>query len=65
MANLTSKGLPRSIPDVYERLEALESGSGISIAPVTTPDGSDAGTTQTLANALKAKVNEIIAAING
>lgn len=33
------------------------------IALVTTPNGSDAATTQTLANALKVKVNEIITAL--
>lgn len=34
-----------------------------ALTAVTTPDGSDAGTTQTLANALKVKVNAIIAAL--
>lgn len=34
-----------------------------ALTAVTTPDGSDAGTTQTLANALKVKVNQIIAAL--
>lgn len=34
-----------------------------ALTAVTTPDGSDATTTQTLANALKVKVNQIIAAL--
>ncbi len=35
-----------------------------NVAAVATANGSDAGTTQTLANALKTKVNELITAIN-
>lgn len=38
-------------------------GDVAGIALVTTPDGSDAATTQTLANALKAKLNELITAL--
>lgn len=38
-------------------------GQAAHVADVTTPDGSDAGTTQTLANALKVKVNAILAAL--
>jgi hypothetical protein len=34
-----------------------------ALTTVTTPDGSDPATTQTLANALKVKVNAIIAAL--
>ena len=34
-----------------------------ALTTVTTPDGTDAATTQTLANALKVKVNAIIAAL--
>ena len=34
-----------------------------NVTNVTTPDGSDAGTTQTLANANKAKINQILAAL--
>lgn len=34
-----------------------------NIAAITTADGSDAGTTQTLANATKAKVNAILVAL--
>lgn len=33
------------------------------IAPITTPDASDPTTTQALANANKAKINEILAAL--
>lgn len=33
------------------------------IAQVATPDGSDAGTTQTLANALKVKINALLTAL--
>lgn len=40
------------------------SGALSGVALVTTPDGSDAATTQTLANALKVKINEIINALN-
>lgn len=38
---------------------------GGNIAAVATADGSDAGTTQTLANALKAALNALIAQLNG
>lgn len=34
-----------------------------SVAAVATPDGTDAATTQTLANALKAKINELLTAL--
>lgn len=34
-----------------------------ALTAVTTPDGTDAATTQALANALKVKVNQIIAAL--
>lgn len=34
-----------------------------ALTNVTTPDGTDAATTQALANALKVKVNQIIAAL--
>ena len=34
-----------------------------ALTAVTTPDGSDATTTQNLANALKAKLNAVIAAL--
>ena len=43
--------------------------NGVSLTPaahvaaVTAPDGSDAGTTQTLANALKVTVNDLIASL--
>lgn len=38
--------------------------SGIAgLTAIATADGSDAGTTQTLANACKAKINAIIAAL--
>lgn len=33
------------------------------LTPLTTPDATDAATTQALANACKAKINEIIAAL--
>ena len=39
------------------------STSVASITAVTTANGSDAGTTQTLANDLKAKLNQLIAAL--
>lgn len=35
------------------------------IDDIATPDGSDAATTQTLANACKAKINEILAVLRG
>lgn len=34
-----------------------------ALTTITTPDGSDPATTQTLANACKAKINQIIAAL--
>lgn len=60
---LKSKGFPRSLHDLYSRLGVVESKTA-AITAVTTPDGSDAGTTQTLANALKVKLNALIAALN-
>jgi hypothetical protein len=46
------------------KLKFGQSATGIAAltsATVTTPNGSDAGTTQTLANALKAEINKVIA----
>lgn len=60
---LLNKGLRRSLKGLYDDVEALGERTA-AITPVTTPDGSDAGTTQTLANALKAKLNQLIAALN-
>lgn len=37
----------------------------VALTAITTPDGTDAATTQTLANANKAKINQIIAALKG
>lgn len=39
------------------------SGQSVAVADIATADGSDAGTTQTLANATKVKVNAILAAL--
>lgn len=45
-------------------MAAAETGTiGAAVADVATADGSDAGTTQTLANALKVKVNAILASL--
>lgn len=60
---LKSKGFPRSLHDLYDRLGVVE-GKTNAITAVTTPDGSDPATTQTLANALKVKLNALIAALN-
>lgn len=60
---LRNKGFPRSLAGLYDRVGLLE-GKTDAITAVTTPDGSDAGTTQTLANALKVKLNALIAALN-
>lgn len=60
---LANKGLPRSTADIRRQLAEID-GKTLAITPVTTPDGSDAATTQTLANALKVKINQLIAALN-
>lgn len=59
---LKSKGLPRSIPDVYERLEALEAAVG---APYTDAKARDAIKTKTQINALSAASTaaDIVAAL--
>lgn len=44
-------------------IDAGQAAAITALTAVTTPDGSDPATTQTLANALKVKVNEIIAAL--
>jgi len=65
---MAGHGLPRSIPDVYRRLQALEANGGGAIQDVeaiATADASDATTTQALANECKAKINEILAALKG
>lgn len=41
MAKLPSKGMPRSLKDLYARVEALEAASG---GPITINDISDATT---------------------
>lgn len=52
--------------DADSLIAAIESGSNpqaAAVADVTTPNGSDAATTQTLANANKAKINELLASL--
>ena len=44
-------------------LEHVSGTMAANVADIATADGSDAGTTQTLANDTKAKVNEILAAL--
>lgn len=58
------KGLEIIADEFTGNLNGTVSGALSGVALVTTPDGSDAATTQTLANALKAKINEIINALN-
>lgn len=58
------KGLEIIADEFTGSLNGTVSGALSGVALVTTPDGSDAGTTQTLANDLKAKINEIINALN-
>lgn len=50
--------------DEYVKVLLLDAGPEVAnIAAIATADGSDAGTTQTLANANKAKINAILAAL--
>ena len=58
------KGLEIIADEFTGNLNGTVSGALSDVALVTTPDGSDAATTQTLANALKAKINEIINSLN-
>lgn len=58
------KGLEIIADEFTGAFNGTVSGALSGVALVTTPDGSDAATTQTLANALKAKINEIINALN-
>lgn len=52
------------VPTTTEVANALKTKTQIAaLAAITTPDGSDAATTQTLANANKAAINLIIAAL--
>lgn len=49
-----------------ELIAAIEAGSnsqGAAVADVTTANGSDPATTQALANANKAKINELLASL--
>jgi len=66
---MAGHGLPRSIPDVYRRLQALEANGGggaiQDVEAIATADASDPTTTQALANECKAKINEILAALKG
>lgn len=63
----SNKGLRGApfIPESDQRFLDLEkaSAAAAAIAAVSTDDGSDAATTQALANALKAKLNALIAAL--
>lgn len=45
------------------KLRGLAQGVAASVAAIATADGSDAGTTQTLANATKVEVNAILTAL--
>ena len=49
--------------DVYNEsgTKILESTAGSALADISTADGTDAATTQALANATKAKVNALLA----
>lgn len=52
--------------DADALISAIESGAnaqGAAVADIATADGSDAATTQALANATKAKVNALLAAL--
>lgn len=53
--------------DADALIAAIDSGSavGVAVANIATADGSDAATTQALANATKAKVNELLASLRG
>lgn len=44
-------------------VDAGQAAAITALTTVTTPDGSDPATTQALANALKAKINQIITAL--
>lgn len=44
-------------------LEVVQGGAVAALTPVTTPDATDEATAVTLANANKAKINAIIAAL--
>lgn len=48
---------------LYVNGEKVLGAQGSAIADIATADGSDAATTQALANATKAKVNVILAAL--
>jgi len=55
-----------TVPDIPNTLlagETLVTRIAANIAAESTVDGSDAGTTQALANALKVKVNALLAAL--
>lgn len=56
---------PEAAEMVISKLEEVPSElePAASVAAIATPDASDLATSQTLANATKAKVNEIISAL--
>lgn len=54
------KGLPRSMAAAKANNTLPKAAA---IAPIATADGSDPATTQALANANKAKINALIAAL--
>lgn len=57
---LTAIQINKNGTEVVKKMGPASPGA-LTAATVTTADGSDAGTTQTLANALKAELNKVIA----
>lgn len=65
---LVNSGMvPGVAKEVRAQIDGAVSGNAdvAALTPVTTPDATDAATVITLANANKAKINEIIAALQG
>lgn len=54
-----AKGLPRTLKRSRDN-GALRPVNAVAVANIATANGSDAATTQALANANKAKINELL-----
>jgi hypothetical protein len=57
---LANKKEAQAIADQFDAVDARQAAA---VADIATADGSDAATTQALANATKAKVNALLAAM--
>lgn len=63
LGTTTENRISYRVDELEDAVDELEANVAVNVAACATADGSDAGTTQALANALKVKVNAILTAL--